>query len=167
MPFSLRETSRRLRAIRPGKSVVLAGGTFDIIHLGHVRYLERCRKLGDILVVCVAGDRRTRRRKGKNRPLKSAVQRAEIVQSLKMVDLAFVSDLKPFSETILQAIKPDVVVTTPNEPSGEVKHQFLNYMKHKHPEVRVRLIPRSQTGTSSSKLINTLKDRNRRVSPRN
>jgi cytidyltransferase-like protein len=159
MLFSLRETSRRLRAKRAGKTVVLAGGTFDIIHLGHLRYLERCRKQGDILVVCVAGDRRTRKRKGANRPLMPAIQRAEIVQSLKMVDLAFISNLKPFSETILQAIKPDAVVTTPNEPSAKTKREFLNYMKRKHPEIRVTLIPRSQTRTSSSRLINKLKDR--------
>ena len=159
MTFSLRETSRRVRAIRPGKSVVLAGGTFDIIHPGHLKYLERCRRLGDILVVCVAGDRRTRKRKGVNRPLMPAIQRAEIVQSLKLVDLAFVSNLKPFSEKILRAIRPDVVVTTPNEPSAKSKKQFLNYMKDKHPEIRATLIPRSKTGTSSSRLISKLKDK--------
>jgi glycerol-3-phosphate cytidylyltransferase-like family protein len=82
-----------------------------------------------------------------------AVQRAEIVASLKMVDLAFVSNRKPFSERILNSIKPTVLVTSSNEPSGAVKQHFLEYMKRKHPEIKVILSPRSRLASSSSKLI--------------
>ena len=153
MAFSLREMLRRLRTMRGRKTVVLTGGTFDILHLGHLKYLERCKEEGDILVVCVAGDARTRKRKGANRPVMPAIQRAEIVASLKMVDLAFVSNRKPFSEPILHTVMPDILVTSSNEPSGAVKQQFLEYMKHKHPEILVTLIPRSHVDSSSSKLI--------------
>ena len=160
MAFSLRETSRRLRRIREeGKRVVLAGGTFDILHLGHLKYLEKCKTQGDILVVCVAGDARTRKRKGPYRPVMPAIQRAEIVGSLKMVDLAFVSNRRPFSELILHELKPNVLVTSANEPSVPAKQQFLEYMKHKHPEIRVILTPRSHLASSSSILINKLKAR--------
>jgi len=160
MAFSLRETSRRLRIMREGKSVVLAGGTFDILHLGHLKYLEKCKMQGEILVVCVAGDARTRKRKGSHRPVMPAIQRAEIVASLKMVDLAFVSNRKPFSETILHELKPNALVTSSNEPSGAVKQKFLEYMKRKHPEIRVNLTSRSHLASSSSRLINKLKARN-------
>ena len=153
MVFSLREASRRLRTMRRGKTVVLAGGTFDILHPGHLKYLEKGRMQGDILVVCVSGDTRTRKRKGANRPIIPAIQRAEIVASLKMVDLAFVSNHKPFSEPILHKIMPNVLVTSSNEPSGAVKQQFLEYMKRKHPEIRVTLTARSHVDSSSSKLI--------------
>jgi rfaE bifunctional protein nucleotidyltransferase chain/domain len=143
--------------VRGKKTVVLVGGTFDILHLGHLKYLEKCKKQGDILVVCVAGDARTQKRKGANRPIMPAIQRAEIVASLKMVDLAFVSNRKPFSEPILHSLRPNVLVTSSNEPSGEVKQQFLEYMKRKHPEIRVTLTHRSHSASSSSKLINKLK----------
>ena len=89
--YSLAKASKLLRMVRGGKKVVLTGGTFDIIHPGHLRYLARCLDEGDILVVCVAGDVRTRRRKGSGRPLLSATQRAKIVSSLRMVDLALLS----------------------------------------------------------------------------
>ncbi len=157
MAFSLPEMLTQLRAMRRGKTVVLTGGTFDILHLGHLKYLEKCKEEGDILVVCVAGDTRTRKRKGADRPVMPAIQRAEIVASLKMVDLAFVSNRKPFSEPILQRIMPNVLVTSSNEPSGALKQQFLEYMKRKHPEIHVTLTPRSHVDSSSSKLINKLK----------
>jgi len=157
MSFSLRKTSRQLRSMRAGKTVVLAGGTFDILHRGHLKYLAKCKEHGDILVVCVAGDVRTRKRKGAKRPVVPEIQRAEIVASLKMVDLAFVSNRKPFSELILQTVKPNVLATSSNEPSSAVKQQLLEYMKHNHPEIKVVLIPRSHLGSSSSRLINKLK----------
>ena len=155
--YSLGKTSKLLRRVRGGKRVVLTGGTFDIIHPGHLKYFARCVDEGDILVVCVAGNARTRRRKGANRPIMPAIQRAEIVASLKMVDLAFVSNRKPFSEPILHKLKPNVLVTSSNEPSGAVKQQFLEYMKRKHPEIRVTLTPRSHSASSSSRFINKLK----------
>jgi len=156
MTSSLLEMSRQLTKMRERKTVVLTGGTFDILHPGHLKYLEKCKQQGDILVVCVAGDTRTQKRKGTNRPVMTAIQRAGIVASLKMVDLAFVSNRKPFSESILHRVMPNILVTSSNEPSGAVKQQFLKYMKRKHPEIRVTLTPRSHLASSSSRLINEL-----------
>ena len=156
MRFTLREVSRRLRKTSVGKTVVLAGGTFDILHPGHLKYLDRGRAEGDILVVCVSADARTRKRKGADRPLMPAIQRAEIVASLKMVDLVFVSNLKPFSESILQSVRPNVLVTSSNEPSKAVKEQFRQQMRRKHPEIKVILVPRSHWSASSSSLISRL-----------
>jgi len=163
MAFTLREASRRLRKIGPGKTVVLAGGTFDILHPGHLKYLERCKAEGDILVACVSGDARTRKRKGTSRPVMPAIQRAEIVASLKMVDFVFVSNLKPFSDFILQSIRPNVLVTSSNEPSKAVKEQFRQQMRRKYPEIRVILVPRYQWASSSSRLINRLRPICRRI----
>jgi len=156
MRFTLREASRRLRKIRGGKTVVLAGGTFDILHPGHLKCLHRCRAEGDILVVCVSGDARTRKRKGVDRPVMPAIQRAEIVASLKMVDLVFVSNLRPFSDFILQSIRPNVLVTSSNEPSRAIKEQFRQQIRRKHPEIKVVLVPRSHWAASSSSLISRL-----------
>jgi cytidyltransferase-like protein len=154
--YSLGKTSKLLRMVRGGKRVVLTGGTFDIIHPGHLRYFARCVDEGDILVVCVAGNARTRRRKGSGRPLLSAFQRAKIVSSLRMVDFVFVSNRKPFSESILRQISPDVVVTSSNEPSPTVKHNFRKYMQQRYPKVSVVLIHRPRSSWSSSSLIKSL-----------
>ena len=147
---------RRLARIRRGKTVVLTGGTFDILHPGHLRFLRNCKREGDVLVVCVAGDARTRRRKGAGRPVMPAIQRAELVANLKMVNLAFVSERRPFDEHILGKVRPNVLVTSKNEPSDSIKQQFLEYMKSKHPEIRVSLTQRFHESGSSSELIQKL-----------
>jgi cytidyltransferase-like protein len=154
--YSLGKTSKLLRRVRGGKRVVLTGGTFDIIHPGHLKYFARCVDEGDILVVCVAGDARTRRRKGPGRPLLPATQRAKIVSSLRMVDFAFISNRKPFSESILRQINPDVVVTSSNEPSPTIKHNFRKYMQQRHPQINVVLVHRPSSSWFSSSLIKSL-----------
>lgn len=153
---SLGETTENLGAVRAGKRVVLAGGTFDIIHPGHLNYLAKCRSKGDILVICVAGDARTRRRKGPSRPLLPAIQRAKMVSNLKMVDFAFVSNSSPFDETILGKISPDVIVTSSNEPSPIIKRNFQKYMRQKHPEIKLVLTRRPSSSWSSSALIKSI-----------
>ena len=128
-----------------------------MLHPGHLKYLEQCKEHGDILVVCVSGDVRTKRRKGATRPVMPANQRAKLVAGLKPVDFVFVSDLRPFSEPTLRAIAPNLVVTSSNEPSTALKRQFFEYMRRNHPAIRVTFITRPRNGWSSSKLIKKLK----------
>jgi cytidyltransferase-like protein len=136
--------------------VVLAGGTFDILHPGHLKYLAKSKAQGDILVVCVAGDARTRRRKGPNRPIIPAIQRAEIVANLKTVDFVFLSNSKPFSESVLRSISPNVLVTSSNEPSRAAKNEFADYLHRKHPEVKIVLTHRLDNTLRSSTLISKI-----------
>ena len=152
-------TAKKLQRMRADKKVVLAGGTFDIIHPGHLNYLRKCRASGDLLVVYVAGDNRTRRRKGPTRPILPATQRAKLVSNLKMVDLAFVSDSSPFSDSILRKIKPAVIVTSSNEPSRIVKLDFQRRMRHRHPEIKVVLLRRPSFSWSSTSLVESLSNK--------
>lgn len=69
-----------------GKRLVLTNGCFDILHTGHVRYLESARKLGDALAVAVNGDESVRRLKGPTRPVNSETDRAEVLAALRCVD---------------------------------------------------------------------------------
>jgi rfaE bifunctional protein nucleotidyltransferase chain/domain len=69
-----------------GRRVVLANGCFDLLHVGHVRYLEGARALGDLLIVGVNSDASVRRLKGAGRPLMPAEERAEILAALRVVD---------------------------------------------------------------------------------
>lgn len=90
-----------------GEHVVFANGCFDVLHVGHVRYLEAAKALGDILIVGINSDHQTRRLKGEGRPVMSQDQRAEIVAALVAVDLVTIFD-EPTVEQLLLALKPDI-----------------------------------------------------------
>ncbi|HEX2482074.1 MAG TPA: adenylyltransferase/cytidyltransferase family protein, partial [Methylomirabilota bacterium] len=75
-----------------GRLVVLANGCFDLLHVGHVRYLEDARALGDLLIVGVNSDAAVRRLKGPGRPLMPAGERAELLAALRAVDHVVVFD---------------------------------------------------------------------------
>jgi D-glycero-beta-D-manno-heptose 1-phosphate adenylyltransferase len=95
------------RAREEGRRVVLANGHFDLLHVGHVRYLEGARAEGDFLVVGVNGDASTARRKGKGRPILPARERAEIVAALEGVDVVVVFESDDVAE-LLERLRPDV-----------------------------------------------------------
>ena len=90
-----------------GSRVVLANGCFDILHAGHVRYLEGARALGDMLVVGINSDEQVARLKGAGRPVLPERERAELVASLQAVDLVTIF-VEPTVTELLLAIKPDV-----------------------------------------------------------
>jgi len=90
-----------------GSRIVLANGCFDILHAGHVRYLEGARALGDMLVVGINSDEQVARLKGAGRPVLPERERAELVASLQAVDLVTIFAEPTVSELLL-AIKPDV-----------------------------------------------------------
>jgi rfaE bifunctional protein nucleotidyltransferase chain/domain len=90
-----------------GRAVVLANGIFDLIHVGHVRYLEGARREGDFLVVAVNGDAGTRRLKGAGRPFQPAEERAEIVAALECVDRVLVFEEDDVIR-VLRAVRPAV-----------------------------------------------------------
>lgn len=142
-----------LERMRDGKRVVLTAGTFDILHLGHLDFLKWAKTQGDLLAVCVIGDRRTRRRKGPGRPIVREDWRALMVSSLKPVDLVFISNRRPFEEPIIRALRPDVVVTTLDEPTGEKKADFASYFRAKHPEIQLVMRKRNSFRRKTSTKI--------------
>jgi len=90
-----------------GQQVVFANGCFDMLHVGHVRYLQGAKDLGGILIVAINSDESVRRIKGDGRPLMPEDERAEIVAALACVDFVTVfSD--PTVNNLLLTIKPDV-----------------------------------------------------------
>jgi rfaE bifunctional protein nucleotidyltransferase chain/domain len=98
---------RRLRS--EGKKLVFTNGCFDILHAGHVRYLNQARALGDALVLALNSDKSVRTLKGENRPIVSEQERAEVLAALACVDYLFVfDDLTP--QRVIDAIVPDVLV---------------------------------------------------------
>jgi D-beta-D-heptose 7-phosphate kinase/D-beta-D-heptose 1-phosphate adenosyltransferase len=107
---SLEEVVRLRPGIREsGRKLVFTNGCFDILHIGHVRYLNRARSLGDVLVVGVNSDRSVREIKGEKRPIVPELERAEVLAALACVDLVFIFD-DPTPKQVIDAIIPDVLV---------------------------------------------------------
>ena len=91
------------------KKLVFTNGCFDILHVGHIRYLEEAKSLGDVLMVGVNSDRTVRLLKGSGRPIVKEDERSKIVSSIYCVDYAIVFDeLTP--EAVISKLKPDVYV---------------------------------------------------------
>ncbi len=95
----------RLRAQR--KRIVLANGCFDLLHVGHVRYLRAARELGDVLFVGINSDAAVTRLKGRGRPLMPAAERAEILSSLREVDHVVVFE-EDTADHLIASLRPDV-----------------------------------------------------------
>src|SRR5215510_623518 len=98
------------RAMRAaGKTLVFTNGVFDLLHVGHVRYLAEARGLGDALVVAINSDRTVRELKGPQRPIFDQAERAEILAALRVVDYVVVfDDVSPRS--LIAELLPDVLV---------------------------------------------------------
>ena len=94
---------------RAGRRVVFSNGVFDLLHPGHVRYLQTARCEGDVLIVALNSDRSVRGNKGPTRPIFPEAERAEILSSLACVDAVVIFD-EPTPAEIIGAIQPDVLV---------------------------------------------------------
>jgi rfaE bifunctional protein nucleotidyltransferase chain/domain len=118
----VRALGQRLRA--EGRKIAFANGCFDLLHVGHTRYLEAARAEGDVLVVGVNGDEAVRTLKGQYRPLLPASARAELVAALAAVDYVVIFD-ELTAESVVTDLKPDVHCkgtdyTEDNVPEREV-----------------------------------------------
>ena len=106
LPSLLAALSRDRKA---GKKIVFTNGCFDILHIGHIRYLQKARSLGDRLVIGVNSDASVRRLKGPDRPVTRERDRAEVLAALECVDYAVLfSEDTP--EALIRAVHPDLLV---------------------------------------------------------
>lgn len=90
-----------------GARIVLTNGCFDVLHVGHVRYLQSAKALGDLLIVGINSDQQVAVLKGAGRPIMGERERAEIVASLEAVDLVTIFD-EPTVEQLLLTLRPDI-----------------------------------------------------------
>jgi rfaE bifunctional protein nucleotidyltransferase chain/domain len=133
--------------------IVLTGGCFDILHVGHVRFLSEAKKMGDYLVVLLENDKNVKKLKGKNRPVFIQEERAEMLSALENVDLIV---LLPTMENdsdyldLVMKIKPGIIAVTENDPQIEKKKA-----QAKQIGVELKVIPSVKT-LSTSKLAKIL-----------
>ncbi len=126
-------TKDKLGAIRKrysNKKIVFTLGCFDLFHVGHLRYLERAKKFGDVLVVNVATDERVKLLKGKGRPVINAKQRTAIINSLQCVNYTICYPTKETDPAIeiIKRLKPDVFITI-NDKRDEILRVLLPKLK--------------------------------------
>jgi D-beta-D-heptose 7-phosphate kinase/D-beta-D-heptose 1-phosphate adenosyltransferase len=108
---------QQLRA--EGRKVVFTNGVFDLLHSGHVRYLQAARAEGDALIVGVNSDRSTRAIKGPERPVVPEEERAEVVAALASVDAVVIFDQETPHE-IIRLLQPDVLVKGADWPADQI-----------------------------------------------
>src|SRR5213076_2249813 len=143
----LSERSKQLRAA--GKKLVATNGCFDLLHVGHVRYLQAARALGDFLAVGLNGDRSVRELKGSGRPVTTESDRAELLAALQCVDLVTVfPQLRAMQ--FIAAVRPAVYVKGGNYRSETLDEEERAVLKQIGAEIH--LIP-FEAGYSTSRLI--------------
>lgn len=103
------DISSTLEKIRKNKKVVFTNGCFDLLHIGHIRYLKEARNLGDILVVGINADDSVKRLKGPSRPLQNESDRSEILAALGAVDFTVVF-IEDTPAKLIEKVRPDILV---------------------------------------------------------
>jgi D-beta-D-heptose 7-phosphate kinase/D-beta-D-heptose 1-phosphate adenosyltransferase len=103
------DLTNQLEKIRKGRKVVFTNGVFDLLHVGHVRYLQEARALGDLLVVGVNKDASVQKLKGPTRPIQNENDRAEILAALEAVSFTVLFG-EETPALLIEAVRPDVLV---------------------------------------------------------
>ena len=130
-----------------GFRVVLTSGSFDLIHLGHVKYLARAKEQGDVLVVGVDSDAKIRRRKGEDRPMVPQEERLEMLAYQRPVDLIFLKEEEHERWDLIRAVRPHVLVLTEDHSySDEQQQGLLEYCES------IEVIERQATVTTSERI---------------
>lgn len=144
--------SEELRAA--GKKIIFTNGCFDILHVGHVRYLNQARSLGDCLIVGLNSDASVRKLKGSSRPINNEADRAEVLGGLKAVDFVVVF-AEPTAESLISKVRPAVYAKggdycLDNLPEAKIVQSYGG---------TVELIP-FVDGKSSTKIIQRIQSSN-------
>lgn len=105
---------------RVGKKVVFTNGCFDILHRGHVSYLNEAKSLGDILVIGINTDKSVKRLKGEDRPVNSEADRAFMLLNLKAVDYVFYFEENDNPYELIKKIQPDILVKGGDWPVEQI-----------------------------------------------
>jgi rfaE bifunctional protein nucleotidyltransferase chain/domain len=141
----------QLEKIKDVKEMVLIGGCFDVLHLGHTTFLEKAKKQGKTLVIMLEADETIKRLKGENRPINNQQNRAEMLTKLKMVDWVIkMPEMKTNTdyENLVKKIKPAVIAIAKNDERIVQKTKIAKMVKAKLVEI-MEVIP----SYSSSRII--------------
>jgi D-beta-D-heptose 7-phosphate kinase/D-beta-D-heptose 1-phosphate adenosyltransferase len=145
--------SKLIQARASGKKIVFTNGCFDILHMGHVRYLAAAKSHGQILVVGLNSDQSVQRIKGAKRPIVGQAQRAEVLASLWCVDYVTIFNAADPLK-LIESLKPDVLVKGADWPKQEIIGADV-VQKNGGRVIRVAVVP----DISTSIIIQRIKER--------
>lgn len=148
--------SKKLK--RGGKRIILAGGVFDILHIGHIKFLEAAKKRGDILFILLESDRNVEKFKGKDRPINNQGERAMVLSSLRPVDFVIIlGEMKTNSDydKLIINLKPDIIATT--KKSQQIIH---NRRQAKLVDAELALVINRISNKSTTRLANIISQEN-------
>jgi D-glycero-beta-D-manno-heptose 1-phosphate adenylyltransferase len=159
---SLEEMTRTVTHLKGlGYAVVLTSGSFDLIHLGHVKYLEAAKQKGDVLVVGVDSDEKIRRRKGEDRPMVPEMERLELLAFQRPVDLIYKKEDGEARWALIEAVSPDVLVLTEDHSYGAEDLEALEKIVG-----RIEVLPRQSSVTTSERIRQMYMNLGERLGPR-
>lgn len=147
------ENLQDIRSQHKDERIVLTSGTFDLLHVGHLRYLQAVKALGEVMIVLLSGDDRTKARKGPSRPIISEDDRAQMLDALKIVDYVLIDPAKsapdlidPVHEEIVSLLDPDLYATDGEDP------RFFNILD----KSKLLVLPRTDQQVSTSTIIESI-----------
>ena len=147
-----------------GLKVVLTQGAFDMIHVGHGRYLKEAKSHGDLLIVGVDSDKKIRHRKGPERPVIPQDERLEMLTHLRYVDLVFMKELGDPKWNLIKHIRPDALITIKETYSPKQLKELKKYCG------KVVVLERQATTSTSAKVrslqIGTAKKLGKTLTPK-
>ncbi len=159
---SLEEMTRTVTHLKGlGYAVVLTSGSFDLIHLGHVKYLEAAKQQGDVLVVGVDSDEKIRRRKGEDRPMVPEMERLELLAFQRPVDLIYKKEDDETRWALIKAVEPDVLVLTEDHSYSSEDLTALDEIVG-----RIEVLPRQSSVTTSERIRQMYMNLGERLGPR-
>lgn len=138
-----------------GQKIILAGGCFDILHIGHIRFLQKAKALGGVLIILLESDQKIKIMKGNGRPVNSQKVRAEVLSSLQDVDFVILLPENMENQgydVIVEQIKPDFIATTKGDPNIKFKERTAKLVKAKVKYV-IAIINDYSTGKIITKLV--------------
>ncbi|KKP80512.1 MAG: Glycerol-3-phosphate cytidyltransferase TagD [Candidatus Levybacteria bacterium GW2011_GWB1_35_5] len=130
------------------KVIVLAGGCFDVLHIGHIKFLEKARQKGDYLFILLESDESVKKLKGNKRPINSQDDRAQILSALKFVDFVILLNGIKISkdyDDLVEKIHPDIIAVTQNDNAIFHKQRQAKKINAKVISVMERLEDKSTT----------------------
>ena len=145
------EEIKKLQA--QGKKIIATNGCFDILHVGHLRYLEASKALGDVLVVGLNSDKSVKRLKGESRPINNQEDRAEMLLALKPVDFVLIFD-EDTAEEFLKSVRPSIYTKGGDYSPSELE-KWPEYHVAQQIACKIELVSFID-GKSSTNIINQI-----------
>lgn len=148
--YSIKSVANKLDRLRD-KKIIMIGGSFDILHVGHLRLLQNAKRNGDILVVALNSDAHIKTYKPFGRPIIKGVQRAEMLSNIKCVDFVFLTNKNGlYDPYIYKTIRPDILCLGKEKNRKRSRLKSINEVRKILPTLRVVFVNKSSRSISTT-----------------